>query len=244
MNETINLLLNHMSIRKYQDKIIDEETVNTIIKCAQMAPTSSHFQAYTIIEVKDQTKKDFLSEIAGNQRWVKEAPLVLLFCADLNRGKKYFEGIDKEVFSNTECYTVAVVDTSLAMQKALIAAQSLGLGGVVVGGIRNDVEALSKEFKLPDMVAPLNLLCFGYPDEVPGIKPRLPQEEIHKTDYYDDSKQDKLINEFNDTVSEYYFKRTEGKTLDRWTERCGKVLMAKTRDEVGCYFRKIGLLKK
>jgi len=244
MNETINLLLNHMSIRRYKDKVIDRETVDTIIKCAQMAPTSSHFQAYTIIEVKDQAKKDFLSETAGGQRWVKEAPLVLLFCADLNRGKKYYEGTDNEVFSNTECYTVSVVDASLAMQKAFIAAQSLGLGGVVVGGIRNDVEALTREFKLPEMVAPLYLLCLGYPDEVPGVKPRLPQEEIHKVDFYDDSKQDELINEYNNTVSEYYNKRTDGKTKDRWTERCGRLLMAKTRDDVGFFFRKIGLLKK
>lgn len=244
MNETINLLLNHMSIRRYQDKAIDREIVDTIIQCAQMAPTSSHFQAYTIIEVKDQAKKDFLSETAGGQRWVKEAPLVLLFCADLNRGKKYYENTDKEVFSNTECYTVSVVDASLAMQKAFIAAQSLGLGGVVVGGIRNDVEALSREFKLPEMVAPLFLLCLGYPDEVPGVKPRLPQEEIHKVDFYDDSNQKELINEYNNTVSEYYNKRTDGKTKDRWTERCGKLLMAKTRDDVGYFFRKVGLLKK
>lgn len=244
MNETIKILSNHMSIRKYQDKPVDRDTVDTIIKCAQMAPTSSHFQAYTIIEVKDPEKRKFLAEVAGGQKWVVEAPLVLLFCADLNRGKKYYEGTEKAVFSNTECYTVAVIDASLAMQKAFIAAQSLGLGGVVVGGIRNDVEALSKKFQLPDMVAPLYLLCLGYPDEEPGLKPRLPQEEIHKIDYYDDRNQDQLIDEYNQTVKEYYISRTDGKKQDRWTEHCGTLLMAKTRDDVGVFFRRIGLLEK
>jgi nitroreductase/FMN reductase (NADPH) len=244
MNDTINLLMNHMSIRKYKDQKVEKEIVDTIIKCGQMAPTSSHFQHYTIIEIKDQRKKEFLSELAGGQRWVKEAPLVLLFCADLNRGKKYFEDTDKEVFSNTECYTVAVIDASLALQKSFIAAQSLGLGGVVVGGIRNDVEALSKEFKLPEMVAPLCLLCLGYPDENPGVKPRLPQEEIHKVDFYDDSNQELLITEYNQTVKDYYIERTDGKTQDTWTKRSGSYLMAKTRDEVGVFFRKIGFLKK
>jgi nitroreductase len=233
-----------MSIRKYKDEPIDRKTVNTIIKCGQMAPTSSHFQAYTIIEVRDQSKKNILSEIAGGQTWVANAPLVLLFCADLNRGKKYYEKTDKEVFNNTESYTVGVVDASLAMQKSYIAAQSLGLGGVVVGGIRNDVETVSKEFRLPDMVAPLFLLCLGYPDEIPGLKPRLPQEEIYKIDYYDDSKQDQLINEFNETVNEYYIERTNGKIKDNWTNRCGKAIMAKNRDSVGTFFRKIGLLKR
>lgn len=244
MNETIGLLLNHVSIRRYKNEKIKSEVTDTIIKCAQMAPTSSHFQAYTIIDVRDQSKKDFLSEVAGEQRWVKEAPLVLLFCIDLRRGKKYFEDTDKEVFSNTECYTVGVVDAALAMQKALIAAQSMGLGGVVVGGIRNDVEGVWKKFELPDMVAPLFLLCLGYPDDNPEIKPRLPQEEIHKIDFYDDSQQDKLISEYNDTVKEYYIKRSDGRIKDTWTERCGRLLMAKTRDDVGDHFRKMGLLKK
>ncbi|MDF2521809.1 MAG: Oxygen-insensitive nitroreductase [Clostridia bacterium] len=244
MNETINLLLNHMSIRRYKDKPVDRETVNTIIKCAQMAPTSSHFQAYTIIEIQDSAKREFLAKAAGDQRWIKEAPLVLLFCGDLHRGKEYFEGADPEVFSNTESYTVAVVDAAIAMQKALIAAQSLGLGGVVAGGIRNDVEGVAKEFKLPELVCPLFALCLGYPDEVPGTKPRLPQEEIHKIDYYDESNSRELIDKYNQEIKDYYTKRTNGKAQDRWTERCGRLLMAKTRDEVGCFLRKIGFLKR
>lgn len=240
----INLLKNHMSIRKYQDKAVDRNTVNTIIQCAQMAPTSSHFQAYTIIEVQDPSKREFLSEAAGGQRWVKEAPLVLLFCSDLHRGRKYYDGINYDVFSNTESYTVGVVDTALAMGKALITAQSLGLGGVVVGGIRNDVEGIWNKFGLPEMVTPLFLLCLGYPDENPGIKPRLPQEEIHKIDFYDDRNQDNLIKQYNDDVSQYYIKRTDGKTNDTWSLRCGNALMAKTRYEFGDFVRKIGLLLK
>lgn len=244
MNETIKMLLNHTSIRKYQDRPIDREMVDTIIQCAQMAPTSSHYQAYTIIEVRDTSKIDVLYDIAGGQEWIKTAPLVLLFCADLHRGRKFYKGVDKEVFSNTECYTVAVVDASLAMQKAFIAAQSMGLGGVTVGGIRNNVEKLSEIFELPDMVAPLFLLCLGYPDDKPDKKPRLPMEEICKVDFYDESQQERLIGEFDETVRDYYIQRTQGKIRDTWTERCGKLLMAKTRDDVGVFFRKIGLLKK
>lgn len=240
----IDLLLNHVSIRKYKDQEVSEEVVNTIINCAQMAPTSSHLQTYTIIEVKDIEKKKALSQIAGDQRWVVEAPVVLLFCADLNRGKKYFDVKDTKVFRNTELYTIATIDTALAAQKAFIGAQLLGLGGVVVGGIRNDTEKVHKLFKLPELVAPLFLLCLGYPDENPGIKPRLPQEAIHKVDYYDDSSDDELINQYNETVREYYNNRTNGKVQDTWTKRCGKLISAKERYEVGYFFREIGFLEK
>lgn len=244
MNQVADLIKNHMSIRKYQDRLIDKDMVNTIVQCAQAASTSSHFQAYTIIEVIDKAKREVLSEISGGQEWVVEAPLVLLFCGDLHRGKEYFEDIDKKILSNTESYTVAVIDAALAAQNAMLSAESLGLGGVMVGGIRNEVEVISKEFQLPEMVFPLFALCLGYPDQMPGLKPRLPQEEIHKIDFYDQSKSDKLILQYNDTVTEYYDERTDGATKDRWTERCGRLLAAKPRYEVGRFFRKIGLLKE
>lgn len=244
MNDVINLLMNHRSIRKYKDIPINRHTVNTIIRCGQCAPTSSHFQAYTIIEVQDQEKKTYLSEIAGGQRWVKEAPLVLLFCINLKRGWDYYEGSDRDVFGSTESYTVGVVDTALVMGKMLVAAEGLGLGGVVVGGIRNDVEGIWKKFKLPEMVAPLFLLCLGYPDEAPIVKPRLPQEEIHKINLYNDNMQDRLIDTYNKTIIEYYSNRTDGKVRDSWSKRCGNALMGKTRYEVGHFFRSIGFLKK
>lgn len=244
MNKEIELLLNHRSIRKYTDQSVSQETIDTIISCAQMAPTSSHFQCYTIIEVKDQGKKKLLSECAGGQPWVESAPLVLLFCGDLHRAEKYYEDIDKEVLSNTEFYTVATVDTALAAQKAFIAAQSLGLGGLFVGGIRNKIEIIGEEFNLPKLVFPLFLVCLGYPAQDPGIKPRLPQEVVHKIDFYDESKDTDLIDQYNKIVSDYYDKRTNGKEKDRWTQRCGKYLSEKPRNSVGEYIRKIGLLKK
>lgn len=244
MNDTINLLMNHASIRKYKDQEISEEIISTIIQCAQMAPTSSHLQTYTIIEVKDESKKQELSQISGEQKWVVQAPLVLLFCADLNRGKKYFNVESTDVFRNTEMFTIATIDTALAAQKAFIAAQSLGLGGVVVGGIRNDIEKVHQIFGLPELVAPLFLLCLGYPDDNPGIKPRLLQEVIHKVDYYDDSKDNELISDYNKTVEKYYYERTNGKVKDTWTDRCGRLISAKERYEVGYFLRDIGFLKE
>jgi nitroreductase/FMN reductase (NADPH) len=244
MNNTIEILLEHKSIRKYTEKHITQDVIDTIVSCAQMAPTSSHFQAYTIIEVKNKDKRKLLSEWAGGQKWVENAPLVLMFCGDLHRAYKYYENIDREILTNTEQYTVATVDAALAAQKALIAAQGLGLGGVFVGGIRNEVENISNEFNLPELVFPLFLVCMGYPADDPGIKPRLPQGAVHKIDFYDESQDDSLIEEYNNIVSKYYEERTKGKENDRWTERCGKYLTAKPRYNVGDFFRKIGLLKK
>lgn len=240
----IDTLKNHVSIRKYKDKEVEKEMVDTIIECGQMAPSSNNLQAYTIIEVKDENKKDELTKISGGQKWVKEAPVVLLFCADLNRNKKYVDVLNTDIFSNAELYTVAVVDTALAAQKSLIAAQGLGLGGVVVGGIRNNVKKVHEIFNLPNLVVPLFLLCLGYPDDDPGLKPRLPKEIVHKIDYYDTTKDDELIEQYNETMKEYYSERTNGKSTDTWTNKCSKALSFTARAELGEVLRSIDFLKQ
>ena len=243
-NETVDAMLNHMSIRKFADRSIERNVVDTIIECAQMASTSSHFQAYSIIEVQDPMKREVLREASGGQKWTVTAPLVLLFCADLHRGEKYYEKIDKAVLANTECYTVAVIDAALAAQNAILSAESMGLGGVIVGGIRNDVQALIDTFELPEKVAPLFALCLGYPAQQPGLKPRLPKEVVHKIDFYDESNSDTLMEQYNETMRHYYTSRGDGKCQDTWTEHCEKLLMAKSRDEVGVIFRNQGFLKR
>ena len=244
MNKTVSLLLNHTSKRKFTEQKPDREVVNAIVRCAQMASTSSHFQAYTIIEVQDPAKREVLKECSGGQKWTVTAPLVLLFCADLHRNETYFDGIDKDVLTNTECYTVAVIDAALAAQNAMTAAESMGMGGVIVGGIRNDVQKLIDTFQLPQRVAPLFALCLGYPAEEPGLKPRLPQEVVHKIDTYSEEHDDEKIAAYNAEVKDYYIERTGGKIDATWSEHCGKLMMAKTRDEVGVIFREHGFLKR
>ncbi|OPL08605.1 MAG: hypothetical protein AVO33_10295 [delta proteobacterium ML8_F1] len=244
MNETMRLLLDHRSIRKYTDEIIPPEMIETILKAAQMAPTSSNYQSYSILEVKDPEKRKILRDISGDQEWVEKAPLVLLFMADLSRGRDYFEAIDTEILGNTESFTVAVVDAALAMEKALIAAQSLGLGGVIVGGIRNDVARVAALFDMPSLVFPMALLCLGYPAEDPGTKPRLPLSEVLHVDRYDVRDRQRYIEAYNEEMEAYYFERTQGAKRRTWTRHSGKSLMAKDRDAVGYFLRRHGFLKK
>ena len=146
MNETIKLLLSHSSCRSFLDKPVPEEVAEAIIKCAQRAPTSSYLQAYTIIRVEDKEKRKLLAEYAGGQEWVEKAGLVLLFCADLHRLEVMLDVRDKNVLHNTELYTVAVTDAALASSRALVAAQAMGLGGVFVGGVRNETEKMAELF--------------------------------------------------------------------------------------------------
>ncbi len=244
MNAVLDLLMGHRSIRKYKKQSVEEEKVKAIIEAAQWSATSGHFQAYTIIRVNDSQKRQAISELAGGQKWVVECPLFLMFCGDLNRSKKNWQGIDPKVLSNTEFFTMATIDAALAAQNAYTAAASLGLGGVYVGGIRNDIKAVSEVLSLPEYVYPLFGICLGYPAENPGLKPRLPMDVIYKVDDYNDSEDSTLIAAYDNEILDYYKKRSDGKIQDTWTTRSGGALMAKTREEVGPALREKGFCLK
>ncbi len=77
-----------------------------------------------------------------------------------------------------ELMLIASVDAALVAQNVLVAAESLGLGGVYVGGIRNDPDKMSELLNLPDRVYPVFGLCLGWPDQDPDRKPRLPQSLV------------------------------------------------------------------
>jgi FMN reductase (NADPH) len=47
MNQVIETILQHRSIRKFEDRPLSDEQIRTIVECAQAASTSSFIQAKT-----------------------------------------------------------------------------------------------------------------------------------------------------------------------------------------------------
>ena len=81
MNDTISLLMNHRSIRKYSDRPVSEERLRPLWQRGQMASTSSNVQAYSVIAVTSREKKRWLAALAGNQAYIVECPVFLVWCA-------------------------------------------------------------------------------------------------------------------------------------------------------------------
>lgn len=249
MNETINLLQNHVSIRKFKDEELSAEQITAIIKSAQMAPTSSFMQAYSIIGIKNKETKEKLAELAGNQPYVATNGHFFVFCADYYRHKlgaeleKYNEPLALE---STEKFLVGAVDATLAAQNAVIAAESMGLGTVYIGGIRSNIEKVSTLLKLPEHVIPIVGLAVGYPDQQSSIKPRLPMENVYHVDEYEQNKgiiKDQLHN-YNEIISAYYSERTNGVRADRWTEQMTNMLAAEKRVTLKSFLATKGFLLK
>ncbi len=245
MNETINLIKSHKSIRKYSNKQIEENTVKEIISCAQAASTSNFMQSYSIITIKDLHIRKALAELAGKQSYVTECPLFLVFCADLHKfeiacnlhNAKMAEGY-------TEAFIIATADAALAAQNAMLAAESLGLGGVYIGGLRNNPSEVSKLLELPNNVYPVFGMCLGYPDENPDLKQRLPFEAVCFEDKYALDEKLDLIKQYDEDINRYYIERTGGARKDTWTEQMAKHTSKPLRPHMKDFLQNKGFLMK
>ena len=218
MNETIQQLKNHRSYRNYQDKEVTFETLQLIMEAAQAAPSWTNGQHVTAILIRDEARKKRLAELCGNQKHVDNSPAFLVFCADFYRAKlaSEMEGKDFKAIEDIDTLLIGATDVGLAMQNAITAAESLGLGTVPIGGIRRNSLQVIEFLQLPTYVIPIAGLCVGYPDEDPGLKPRLPLKSILQEEKYDKNQQP-FIEDYNDTYKEYL--KNRGETPVGWTDR-------------------------
>jgi nitroreductase len=245
MNDVIRLINSHRSIRKFTDQGIDDVLLKEIIEAAQWASSSSFVQAYSIIGIKSHENKKLLAQLCGDQSYIETCPVFLVFCADLNRLKMACTLHKTEMVGEyTESFIMATVDTALAAQNTMIAAESLGLGGVYIGGIRNNPEEVSKLLNLPEFVYPVFGICLGYPAQDPGSKPRLPLEAIYKEEAYDTEDDFSGIEAYDEKISAYYVERTRGKRNDSWTQQMAQKMQAETRPHMKDFLKSKGFEMK
>lgn len=182
MNAVLQNLLSHRSVRAFRQDALPDGVLETLIAAAQSAPTSSNMQSWSVVAIRDDARKSRLAELAARQGFIRQAPLFLAFLADTSRldrlGQR--EGQTLEGLQYLESFLVAAVDAALAAQNVVVAAESLGLGSVYVGALRNRPEEVAAELGLPPGVMAVFGLAVGVPDErVPtDIKPRLPQSLV------------------------------------------------------------------
>lgn len=242
MNDMITLMKNHRSIRHFKDYPIGDDTLKELIEAGQCASSSNFAQAYTIIRVKDKEKRRIMAELSGDQSHVLEAPLFLVFVADLERaclsaslnGEKMVEG-------QTEAFILATVDTALVAQNVMLAAESLGLGGVYIGALRNQPQVVSELLDLPLNTYPLFGMCLGYPAKENEHKPRLPLDLVLKTDSYQIQNEVDLLKEYDKTTEEYYKGRSSGNRGDTWTRQMARMFSKALRPHMKEFLEKRNL---
>lgn len=179
MNDFINQLKSHRSIRKFKDKDVSDEVLNEILTAAIMASSSGNMQAYSIVVTKDKKMKEQMYDAHFKQSMLMDAPLFITFCADFNRMRHWLKiSSAANNFDNYMSFMIASIDAILASQNAALAAESLGLGICYMGTTLASASEIGKVLELPENVVPVVGFALGYPDEAPSERKRLSLESL------------------------------------------------------------------
>lgn len=205
MNETIKLLNERISLRKYADQPVTESELNMILNGAMRAPTAGNLMLYSVIVVKSTETKTLLSKTCDNQPFIANAPVVLIFLADMRKTLDLFKYSDVKGFvkSKGEVYReqkkanlfLAAGDAFIAAQNAAIAAESLGIGTCYIGDIVENYKIHREHLDLPDKVFPIAMLCLGhYPEDIPRTpKYRFDQKYVVFNEKYKELDQEEIF---------------------------------------------------
>lgn len=185
--DTIQTILEHRSIRKFKNKAIDDTILNKILEAGFRASTTGNMQVYSIILTKDEKRREELCKFHFGQGMVKEAPVVMTFCADFNRFNKWCKQRNAEpAYDNFLSFMTASIDALLVAQNVAVAAESFGLGICYLGTTIYLADKIIEFLKCPKGVIPITTLVIGYPDENPELVDRLPFKGIVHEEFYKD----------------------------------------------------------
>ncbi|KAK7753118.1 hypothetical protein SLS62_004849 [Diatrype stigma] len=224
-NPVLESLLQHKSVRKFlPDAALPPGALELLAAAAQSAATSSNLQTWSAVAVTDPARKAAASTLSGDQAFIREAPLLLVFCADLRRltGVSRQHGTAGAGLAYAEMYTMATIDAALAGQNAAVAAEALGLGACYVGAARNRPRELAALLGLPPRVVALFGLAVGWPDpearSAAEVKPRLPVAEVLHREAWDDGDQEGNLAAYDKTLDAFNARQGRG-DAPTWTYR-------------------------
>ncbi len=164
--ELIDVIKNRRSVRRFQSKPISQEIIDKLIEALIWAPSAGNLQKRKFHFVFNQEIKEKLAKAALDQRFIAQAPLVIIGCADDEIEWKYGE-------RGKKLYTIC--DTAMAIQNMMLQAHDLGLGSCPVGAF--DENGVSEILNIPKNLHPILIVPIGYSAEKPMAPSRVSKAE-------------------------------------------------------------------
>ena len=231
MSETITLMKSHNSVRIFKEEAITQEDLNNILSAGQMDSYWKNFQSYSVILVRSQEKKDAIFELVP-QEAIRQSAAFLLFVGDLNRAEKGAR-LHTDTFQpqGVEGLLITSVDAALAGQNTLLAAESLGYGGVIIGLVRYKSVEVAELFNLPDYTYPVFGIALGVPNQKHDVKPRLPLENVVFEEEYQEQTAE-AIEAYDRVQTEYAGARATTTWSQRLAEQFGQPEPSSTRENL------------
>lgn len=214
-NDVLKLIDERISLRAFKDTALSEEEENAIIHAAMRAPTAGNQMLYSMIVVRDQERKNLLSELCDHQPFIAKAPLMIVFVADHQKWFDYYQKNGVKQFCEGTSYQfeapqesdllLAIEDAMIAAQNSVIAAESLQIGSCYIGDIIENGEQVKELLALPQYTMPIGMLVYGhYPDNYPKIpKKRFDKKFVVFEDTYQRLNAQQIDEMFQEENSHY-----------------------------------------
>jgi len=190
----VEALLGHKSVRTFLPEPLPDGAIETMVAAAQSASNSSALNQWSLVAVTDPALKQRISDTAARSvpvdriPWIEEAPALLLWVADLSRGAGITKAAGKEpvVLDYLDSFLMASIDAALAAQNAAVAAESIGLGIVYLGVMRNIAKEVAEIISLPEYSFVTFGMATGRPDRArtSSIRPRPAQPMVLHYNHY------------------------------------------------------------
>ena len=226
MNSTIDTLMRHASVREFTSQGVSDSQREAILMAARATSSSSFLQLVSIIRITDGEIRAQLAHLAGDQPYVAGAAEFWVFCADFHRNSQI---VPEAKTGYAEQLLMGCTDAALMAQNALTAAESLGLGGVFIGGLRNHPTEISQLLGIPPRELPLIGLSLGHPVLAPQLKPRLPLAMLVHENRYQTTVDAQLLAEYDTTMQAYYASRSSNNKQQTWSGQIRAILSKESR---------------
>lgn len=163
------LIKQRYSVRKYDERPVEEEKLHKILEAGRLAPTGCNYQPQRILVVKDED----LQKINECSPCIFGAPTVLVICYDKTVSWKSRSGRD-----------IGDVDATIVLTQMMYQAQELGIGSLIVGIYKEPL--LRERFNIPDTYQIVSLMLLGYPaqDCEPHLQLHFERKPLEETVFY------------------------------------------------------------
>lgn len=199
MKTTKEAIESRRSIRKFKNKAIPEHIIRELIDAARLAPSACNSQSWRFKIISDHETKIKLGKAAFMQKFIVDAPVIIIACADIS---DYLDGRisgvknlnDEGIFDEDKTQLLidktnnkrqsliesigmeASIDVAIALEHIVLRALDFDLGTCWIKLMDN--KQINKTFDWDDNIFPVAMLPIGYPNENPKQRKRLTIEDI------------------------------------------------------------------
>ena len=168
MVDFMEVLSRRRSVRSYTEDTVPEHVVKQVLEAVRWTPSWANTQCWEIVRVKDRVIRERLQETMGKgnpaTKAIVSAPVLFALCGKLN-SSGYYKGAVTTKFGDWYMY-----DLGIATQSLCLAAESFGLGTVIVGLF--DQEKAAEILQVPEGYELVSLIPMGYPAKKPSAPKR------------------------------------------------------------------------